>query len=596
MFSVLQVNTSIIIYIYIDDIPNRMKVRFDFAERNDSLVIVEDENQYNVNAVYNFMGCALKFIDKKIEYTWEYKNGIADNIVNFFDTKKHTLPIGLIARMCSLLKSEYKDIKIELSPRIRSMFTPPVQLSDDDIIKYLDTLNIYNRKSGKHYSAYEHQLKLINCALNHRRGSLMACTSAGKSLSIYAISRYLTEVEHRKVLVIVPSKYLVKQMFANFYDDYGWDDAESNCTLIYGESKDKITAKKRKQLSALNLGDEALLKPITISTWQSLQKKEESFFKHFQAVIVDEAHGERGPVLRSIVECCTNAENFKIGVSGTLPDEGLDAGYIESTLGKKYEIIRLKTLIDKHVLTPVQVKALYVPYPMGNRPFICRAKYDEELSMVNGNTTRRDVMDMLIQCGHITVDQNTVVLFKNKTVMQMFYNHMLNKHPQFTYHIIEGEVKVSERDKICSALEESNGNILIGTYGCLQQGVNVKNLHNLVFGEPAKSIYAVCQSIGRIVRPNEGKTQATCYDIVDDASYITRGGNPNSNYLLKHFYERKTYYDADEIPVHKIDLSGIIEGSVEVDSIKERRKAKAAQKASKPQSKQKWLSSYRRQF
>ena len=72
-----------------------------------------------------------------------------------------------------------------------------------------------------------------------------------------------------------------------------------------------------------------MLKPVTISTWQSLQNKPDSFFNVFTAVIVDEAHGTRGAVLRDILDKCVNATDFKIGLSGTLPTEGLDAAWVE---------------------------------------------------------------------------------------------------------------------------------------------------------------------------------------------------------------------------------------------------------------------------
>ena len=100
-------------------------------------------------------------------------------------------------------------------------------------------------------------------------------------------------------------------------------------------------------------------KDITISTWQSLQNKRvrechlcskirirkkkpancpeckkikekaEKFFNAFTAVIVDEAHSVRGEVLRDILGYCNNATDYKIGMSGTLPDEGLESAWIE---------------------------------------------------------------------------------------------------------------------------------------------------------------------------------------------------------------------------------------------------------------------------
>lgn len=552
-----------------------MNFYFEFAGKNDSVIKIYDDNENRVKHAYHFLGSALRFFDKQAEYTWEGKNGFRDSYVSFYDAKTQTVPIGLIARLCEILKGEYPDAKFGLSPRIRAMFTPTVKITDDDIMEYAKTLDIHNRTTGKRFLPYEHQLRLMNYALNHRRGCLMACTSAGKSLAIFTMARYLNEIEHRKVLVIVPSKALVEQLYLNFRDDYGWDGTDDNCTLIYGESKDKVGAKQKKALATLGMGEDALLKPITISTWQSLQHKEPSFFKPFQAVIVDEAHGMRGEVLRNIVDSCENAENFKIGVSGTLPDDGLEAGYIESCLGKKYVIVRLKELINKGILTPVKVVSLVVPYPMDKRPFICNAKFDEEYSMIAGNRSRYDIMDLLISSGKINLNENTVILYKNKTPLKLLADYLKEKYPQFTYHIIEGDVKVKDRSNICSTLESTNGNILIGTYGCLQQGVNVKNLHTLVFGEPGKSIYMIMQSIGRIVRANAGKTQAVCYDIVDDASYDTKFGNHKENYMLKHFYLRSSYYAEDEIPIEQVDLSQYIQATVETDNVKAKRKARA---------------------
>ena len=573
-----------------------MNAYFDFLEGNSSVVTVSGGSDTAMRRVYSFMNGAIKYHDKQAEYSDEYKYGFGDNFVNFYDRKTNSLPIGLIPRLCSLIKGQFPDITIGLSPRIRSMFTPPVHLSNEDILKYADTLNIHDRKSGHAMSLYDHQLKLIYEAMNHRRGSLKACTSAGKSLAMYVMTRYLNEVEHRKVLIVVPNQGLVLQLYNNFYDDYGWDDAGNTCTLIYSDSKDKVTAAKKKKLAELNMGEQAMLKPVTISTWQSLQHKEPEFFKSFQAVIVDEAHGTRGIKLRTILDLCINADNFKIGVSGTLPDDGLDAGYIESSLGKKYDIVNLNELVEKGLLTPVKVVALFVPYPVDCRPMICYSKFDEEYSIVTGNRSRLDIMDMLIGSGKITTSQNTVILFRNITPLETMLSYLSETHPEFKYHVIKGEIKASERESIRNMMEDSSGNILIGTYGCLQAGMNIKNLDNLVFGDPGKSMYMICQSIGRIVRKNFGKEVATCYDIVDDASYLVhgrkRGNYMRQNCMVRHFGERMKYYENDHIPVTTVDLAGIVDADIKIDDIKKKRKEKADRKGKKPNK----MKGYRRQF
>ena len=361
-----------------------MKVYFDFLKDNSSVVTVYDAQQTEINRVYSFLNSAIKYEDKQATYTEKYKNGYRKEYVNFYDKDERTVPIGLIARVCGLLKGRFPGIQIGLSPRIDSMFRPKRVLTKQEIIDYAETLNIHDRKEGFKLTLRDHQVELIYQAMLHRRGSFKACTASGKSLAVYVMARYMTEVEHKKIAVVVPNSGLVVQLMQNFHDDYSWDEAPDNCTLIYGDSKDKLTAAQKRKLAELKLGEEVMLKPIVITTWQSLQKKEPSFFKRFDAVIVDECQGCRGPVLRQILDYCTSAENFKIGVSGTIPDDGLDAGYIESSLGKKYEIVSLWQLAEKGLITPAKVVALFVPYPLDCRTTICYSKFDEEYSIVTG--------------------------------------------------------------------------------------------------------------------------------------------------------------------------------------------------------------------
>ena len=309
--------------------------------------------------------------------------------------------------------------------------------------------------------------------------------------------------------------------------------------------------------------------------------------------------------MRQILDYCTSAENFKIGVSGTIPNDGLDAGYIEASLGKKYEIVSLWQLAEKGLITPVKVVALFVPYPLDCRTTICYSKFEEEYSIVTGNRSRFDILDMLINNKKITTDQNTVILFRNIDPLERVAAYLQEHHPEFKYSIIKGEVKANERDRIRLEMDASYGHILLGTYGCLQAGMNVKKLNNLVFGDPGKSMYMIMQSIGRIVRKCQGKEIATCYDIVDDASYMvhgrTRGDYINENCMVRHFRERVKYYDADKIPVQPYDLTGIVEADVKLDDIKQKRKEKAEKRAQQLEKRKKkaaegLLKNYRRQF
>lgn len=542
-------------------------------------------------AVVNFVHANMSFYDQAKAYeAKKMKMPHVDCWVRFFDKDTGLLPIGLIARVAKSLKKRFPGCKVKLDDDLNDMFIPPKgEITRADIVGYVSTLHIHNTRDDEDITPYEHQYKLAETALNRRRCSLLACTSAGKSLSMMIIARYLVDRENRKVLIIVPSTNLVEQLYSDFHDDYGWEDARRYCTLIHGSSSDKLSKKDKERLAALNLNENHMLKDITISTWQSLQKKDPDFFKCFSAVIVDEAHGTKGTCLRKILGYCVNANDFKIGVSGTLPDEGLDAGFIESAIGQKIEIVRLKKLVADGILTPVAVNAIFIPYPNQLRTKICEQNIESEYSIVTNNSSRKDVVDMLINAGKITTEENTVILFKSIANLEIMLEFLKEKHPEFNYHVIKGDVDTEERESIRKSIEYSVGNIIIATYGCMKQGVNIKLLHTLVMADPAKSQYMVVQSIGRIVRPHKNKKLAKVFDFVDDASYMTRpmgGHEPHlrTNGMMKHYFERQKYYEADAIPINEIHLDGMYTAPITTDELaKKREKAAAAGvKAKKP--------------
>lgn len=607
--------------------------------------------------VLTFVMDTLTYHDKSKEHNWKGKYGYEAALAKFFDGREHTLPIGLIPRVSKYLRAVFKSrISVGITNSIRMMFTPPFgPVTPDAIRSFADTLHMWRkaryekdlkdaliakygdkmyysgnelddpelpRKESYGLKLFEHQERIALDALNKRRVSILACTSSGKSLSMMVIARWLLERENKKILIIVPNAALVEQLFRNFYADYGWDAAGDMCTLLHAKSKDKLSKKKKDALAKMNLGEEAVLKPITVSTWQSLRTKPDSFFKVFGAVLVDEAHTARGKELRDILGKCINANNFKVGFSGTLPNaelteeitsssrlrsrigtllpgqqvseaelrkfdfgEYIDAGYIESGLGPKDDVVHLRELIANGTLTPVTVRSIVIPYPMDVRPSICAQKfrYDDERSIVTDNSSRKDVICMMFDSGYITTEQNTVILYLYKEHMYELKKVLEEKHPEFKYHVVEGDVDVMDRDETSVKLEDSTGNVLLATYQCLRQGVNITLLHNLVMAEPTKSPYTVIQSIGRIVRKNPSKKKATVFDLVDDASYYTNpryGGPPRLkyNYMMQHYHIRCKYYAEENIPIEEENLSGIYEAKVTPADIKARRDA-AIQKA-----------------
>ena len=114
---------------------------------------------------------------------------------------------------------------------------------------------------------------------------------------------------------------------------------------------------------------------------------------------------------------------------------------------------------------------------------------------------------------------------------------------------IVGEHKL--REKIREITEKSDNSIIVASYGTFSTGINIRNLHNIVFSSPSKSRIRNLQSIGRGLRLKDNNSHATLYDIADDLSY-----GEKENYTLQHFRERINIYNSEDFDyeIHNIEL------------------------------------------
>tara|TARA_B100000427_G_C15166635_1_gene445454 strand:- start:235 stop:618 length:384 start_codon:yes stop_codon:yes gene_type:complete len=107
---------------------------------------------------------------------------------------------------------------------------------------------------------------------------------------------------------------------------------------------------------------------------------------------------------------------------------------------------------------------------------------------------------------------------------------------------IHGGTDTETREKIRAITEKETNAIIVASYGTFSTGINIRNLHNVVFSSPSKSRIRVLQSIGRGLRkPNSGETVTTLLDIADDFTYKDR-----KNFTLNHFLERINIYNEEQ--------------------------------------------------
>ena len=64
---------------------------------------------------------------------------------------------------------------------------------------------------------------------------------------------------------------------------------------------------------------------------------------------------------------------------------------------------------------------------------------------------------------------------------------------------------LSKENLYVRSLNAKSDAIIIASYGVFSTGINIKNLHNVIFASPSKSRVRNLQSIGRVLRKGANK-------------------------------------------------------------------------------------------
>ena len=116
---------------------------------------------------------------------------------------------------------------------------------------------------------------------------------------------------------------------------------------------------------------------------------------------------------------------------------------------------------------------------------------------------------------------------------------------------IYGGTDTEQRENARKITEKETNAIIIASFGTFSTGINIRNLHNIIFASPSKSRIRNLQSIGRGLRVGDNKSKCKLYDIGDDMSWRSR-----KNYTLHHMVERiKIYADEEfDYSLIKVDI------------------------------------------
>jgi superfamily II DNA or RNA helicase len=441
-----------------------------------------------------------------------FKNKLWDGKIRLFDIRTNTIYYGLVPYI--------ETFCLERGYKVKTNTEKPEQrLTVEEAKEFISTLNIP-------FEVRDYQLNAFVTSINHKRILILSPTGSGKSLIIYLIIRYLQKTK-QKGLLLVPSISLVSQMYKDF-KNYGYDSDEY-CHKIYGgQEKDSD-------------------KFLYISTWQSLYTLKEKYFHQFDFIIGDEAHEFKAKSLTTILSSCVNCD-YRIGTTGTLDGTNTHKLVLEGLFGMVHKSTTTTELIQKGQLSKFKIKCLVLKYPAEVCKEMKSQDYQKEIDFLVRNKARNDFIKNLT----VSLKGNSLVLFQfvekhGKELYELIKEKAKERNVFFVY----GDTDVEVREEIRAIVEKETDSIIIASYGTFSRGVNINNLHNIVFASPSKSRIRNLQSIGRSLRLGNNKEMATLYDIADDLKV-----GKHTNHTLKHFIERVKIYDEEkfEYKFYPIDL------------------------------------------
>ena len=491
-------------------IPNTITARMD----NHSMMSVKCE-PHQVNELRDYFS----FFVPGYKFMPAFKKRVWDGKIRLFNAVTRELNVGLWEHLRKFCADRMYPLQIEDNEKYGHPEKKNV-VSHPNLVQYLKDIESPFELRDYQYDAIAH-------GIENKRAILLSPTGSGKSFIIYNLMRWYLDNFEDNVLIIVPTTSLVEQLYKDFYE-YGFD-VENNVHRIYS-GKDKSTDKR-----------------VVISTWQSIYKFSRDWFENFHCVFGDEVHLFKAKSLSGIMNKCLNAE-YRFGTTGTLDGTETNKLVLEGLFGPTKKVTATRDLQEKGTLSKIDISVLVLRYHND----ICHLNkgktYQEEVDFIIGHEKRNKFIT------NLALDQkgNTLVLFqyveKHGKILRDMMKDKVKDDRKIFY--VSGEVDASDREQIRGIVEKQKNAIIVASMGTFSTGINIKNLHNIIFASPSKSQIKVLQSIGRGLRKSDDGQSTKLFDIADDMH--VKG---HKNFTLRHSGERIKIYSKEQFPYKVFEIN-----------------------------------------
>lgn len=472
------------------------------------------------------------------------KKKIWDGYIRYFHNDTY-VPAGLWGHIEDVAKDYGYDLEIEGLER----------KFDDDVTYEEIEQFCWDKLEGHEMDPRPYQIEtvyqtIVNKCCSHELG-----TSAGKTLINFLIFKYLLETGRvDKCLMVVPRTDLVIQGYDDF-KDYDMGNSDLKVQQIYegAEMKEGMD--------------------IYIGTYQTLDQFSKEEFDNIGVVCVDEMHQAKSETIKSILQKTLAKRRY--GMTGTFPDPEkklLDYLTVMAFTGPLISKIKVSELQEKGYIAKSKVYQFRLRYKdeSAEKGFY-RLRHsgdgsnvlEKEKEYVRSSEMRMKFVEMMVDSS----ERNILLLFNKTDYGKRVYDRMMNAFPDRKVFYIDGNVDYNVRTDYREQMEETEGAIMVASFGTFSLGINVNNLFTVMFLESFKSDIIIKQSIGRGLR-KKGDKILTIIDLVDDLRLRVPKDSPMSksskekrkNLLLRHGEERVGIYkdEGHDYEIEKVTLPKVV--------------------------------------
>ena len=433
---------------------------------------------------------------------WAQENLIIPN-PQYRERERRGLWVGNTPKYLWLYRVDSSDLIVPtgVGKQVRQFLSErdqiSVQLADNDILEYKGNIPLY-----------DYQKTAVEAMRRTSCGILQSPCGSGKTQMGIALAAVLK----RKVLWVTHTQDLLTQSFARAEQYF---PAETLGTITDGK---------------VRLGSH-----MTFATVQTLSKLDLTQYRDaWDVVIVDECHRLAGsPTQVTMFYKVMNslAARYKYGLSATVHRSD---GMIKSTfavLGPVVYQVPDEAVADKIMKVRICRRDTGLAINRSCLDTDGTLVYNELLSYLGESRERNEliVKDLISQAGH-----SCLVLASRLEQLRNIRN-MLPEELREVSAMIDGRMTSkrgkAEREAAIEDMRTGRKRILFASFGLAKEGLDIPRLDRLYLVSPQKDYAVVTQSIGRIARKADGKTDAVCYDYVDDIQFCEN-----------QFKRRKTHY------------------------------------------------------